>query len=107
MDRYSYSNVIFVALPGYDLSLETQRSRIRQVVMFPWTAMDARAAVKRLLQERPERLLVCEVCREDFHAPERLPRVLPCHHAYCDKCLEKMCRDSHLQCPECGRSVKR
>ena len=41
--------------------------------------------------------LSCPVCYELFENP----KCLPCQHTYCEKCLEKLQRDSKISCPEC------
>lgn len=41
--------------------------------------------------------LLCPVCFQLF----KNPKFLPCHHSYCDKCLEKMQVQSKIVCPEC------
>ena len=42
--------------------------------------------------------LICPVCLEEFDDP----RVLPCHHYYCAKCIQGLARTTeYLLCPEC------
>ena len=41
--------------------------------------------------------LTCPICYQLF----RNPKFLPCHHTYCDECLEKMQLQSKIVCPEC------
>ena len=41
--------------------------------------------------------LTCPVC---FHLFKN-PKFLPCHHSYCEECLEKMQVESKITCPEC------
>ena len=41
--------------------------------------------------------LICPVCHQLF----KNPKYLPCHHSYCEECLEKMQEQSKLICTEC------
>ena len=41
--------------------------------------------------------LSCPVCYQLF----KNPKYLPCHHSYCEQCLEKMQVQSKIICPEC------
>ena len=41
--------------------------------------------------------LSCPVCCQLF----KDPKCLPCHHSYCEQCLEKMQVQSKIICPEC------
>ena len=45
--------------------------------------------------------LSCPVCYQLFMNP----KYLPCHHSYCEKCLEKMQVQSKIICPECRKEV--
>ncbi|XP_065889799.1 E3 ubiquitin-protein ligase TRIM45-like [Dysidea avara] len=45
--------------------------------------------------------LTCPVCYQIF----KNPKYLPCHHSYCEKCLEKMQVQSKIICPECRREA--
>ena len=51
----------------------------------------------------PEDLTVtCQVCFEDFtNKEEHLPRILPCSHTLCEKCLGQLIGGNKLCCPEC------
>ncbi|XP_065911479.1 tripartite motif-containing protein 2-like [Dysidea avara] len=42
-------------------------------------------------------LLNCPVCYEIY----KKPKYLPCHHSYCEKCMEKLQTGSDIICPEC------
>ena len=42
-------------------------------------------------------ILTCPVCRQLLN----MPRVLPCYHSYCEKCLDNMQVQSKITCPEC------
>ncbi|XP_065908515.1 tripartite motif-containing protein 2-like [Dysidea avara] len=46
--------------------------------------------------------LSCPVCFNLFKSP----RYLPCHHSYCEGCLEKMQVQSKIICPECRKEAK-
>ena len=41
--------------------------------------------------------LTCPVCLQIF----KNPKYLPCYHSYCEECLEKLCSQSEIRCPEC------
>ena len=45
--------------------------------------------------------LSCPVCYQLF----KNPKYLPCHHSYCEQCLEKMQVQSKIICPECRKEV--
>ena len=46
----------------------------------------------------------CQVCFEDFEENgDHLPRILPCHHTLCHKCVGQLIRNNRLECPECRR----
>ncbi|XP_065890556.1 E3 ubiquitin-protein ligase TRIM71-like [Dysidea avara] len=45
--------------------------------------------------------LTCSVCGQIF----KNPKYLPCHHSYCEKCLEKMQVQSKIICLECRRET--
>lgn len=45
--------------------------------------------------------LNCEVCKSEFDEKEHIPRVLPCLHTFCNRCLEKHVRDKFVYCPSC------
>ena len=44
-----------------------------------------------------ERATECTVCFEAFVSP----KLLPCRHSYCEKCIQKLTRGDKLQCPTC------
>ena len=52
-------------------------------------------------------ILECPICNEDFSLEgEHIPRILPCTHSLCEKCIEGILRqnpEGHeiLRCPEC------
>ena len=45
--------------------------------------------------------LSCPVCYQLF----KKPKYLPCHHSYCEQCLEKMEVQSKIICPECRKDA--
>ena len=45
--------------------------------------------------------LTCPVCYGVF----RKPKFLPCHHSYCEQCLDKMQVESKIKCPECRKEA--
>ena len=50
-----------------------------------------------------ENMLACQICLEDFQEDgDLLPRILPCSHTLCERCLIKLLGGGgSLQCPEC------
>ena len=46
-------------------------------------------------------ILSCPVCYQLF----KKPKYLPCHHSYCEQCLEKMQVQSKIICPECRKEA--
>ncbi|XP_065890390.1 tripartite motif-containing protein 2-like [Dysidea avara] len=60
--------------------------------IFTMAAMDVKKATDSL---------TCPVCYQIF----KNPKYLPCHHSYCEKCLEKMQVQSKIICPECRREA--
>ncbi|XP_066287410.1 E3 ubiquitin-protein ligase TRIM56-like [Branchiostoma lanceolatum] len=50
-----------------------------------------------------EEFLVCQICFEDYHEP----KVLPCQHTFCKKCLQNMvAKMGKLTCPNCRRECQ-
>ena len=45
--------------------------------------------------------LSCPVCYQLF----KKPKYLPCHHSYCEQCLEMMQVQSKIICPECRKEA--
>ena len=44
----------------------------------------------------------CSVCFELYkESGELVPRILPCTHTLCERCIAKLLRDKFLRCPEC------
>ena len=49
------------------------------------------------LQE--ESFYCCSVCLDDMTT--RNPRLLACHHSFCEECLQKLVRKGNIECPTC------
>ena len=45
--------------------------------------------------------LTCPICYQLFNNP----KYLPCHHSYCEQCLEKMQAQNKIKCPECRKEA--
>ena len=46
--------------------------------------------------------LSCQVCFESFQkSGDHVPRILPCRHTLCHKCVGQWIRKNRLECPEC------
>jgi len=45
--------------------------------------------------------LSCPICNKLF----KKPKFLPCHHSYCEQCLEKMKEASKITCPQSRKEV--
>ena len=47
----------------------------------------------------------CTVCFEHYQEKgKHVPRILPCFHTLCEKCISSLLKDTHtLECPECRR----
>ena len=45
--------------------------------------------------------LTCPICYQLFNNP----KYLPCHHSYCEQCLEKMQVQNEIICPECRKEA--
>ena len=45
--------------------------------------------------------LTCPICYQLFNNP----KYLPCHHSYCERCLEKMQVQKKIVCPECRKEA--
>ena len=51
-----------------------------------------------------EYILTCQICLEDFEETgEYVPRILPCHHSLCEKCLKELIEMNFVECPECRK----
>ena len=47
------------------------------------------------------RHLECPICMERYLPQERIPKVLPCGHTFCNICLEHTASGHRLECPNC------
>ena len=46
----------------------------------------------------------CPVCYEGYEETgEHIPRILPCHHSVCEKCITELLRGYTFTCPECRK----
>ena len=45
--------------------------------------------------------LTCPICYQLFNNP----KYLPCHHSYCEQCLEKMQVQNKIICPQCRKEA--
>ena len=46
----------------------------------------------------------CPVCYEEYlESGDFVPRILPCHHSVCERCVKALLKDSRLTCPECRK----
>lgn len=47
-------------------------------------------------------ILACQICLEDFEETgDHIPRILPCSHTACHKCIGQLIQNKSLTCPEC------
>ena len=53
------------------------------------------------LVEKATDNLSCPICFQLF----KNPKYLPCHHSYCEECLQKLQTESIIICPECRLEV--
>ena len=44
-------------------------------------------------------LYLCQICLEDQTA--RKPRLLSCHHSFCEECIDKLVKKGKIECPTC------
>lgn len=54
----------------------------------------------------PKEHMYCTMCYNNFSLNSRKPKVLPCDHLVCDKCLKQVCKNvqRNFSCPECHES---
>ncbi|XP_070549329.1 tripartite motif-containing protein 2-like [Ptychodera flava] len=57
-----------------------------------------------LVQEINEDFLTCTICIERYERP----KILPCHHVFCEKCLIRVVKksDGYFDCPTCRMPCK-
>ena len=49
-----------------------------------------------------ENHLSCQICFENFEEDgDHIPRILPCLHTVCEKCVKGMIQENKIICPEC------
>ena len=46
-------------------------------------------------------LYTCQVCLED--QTKRTPRLLSCHHSFCQDCIKKLVKQGKVECPTCRK----
>ena len=52
--------------------------------------------------EITDRLTNCSVCFELYEGKgDRLPRILPCFHTFCEKCINELLDGNVFHCPDC------
>ena len=52
--------------------------------------------------EITDRLTNCSVCFELYEGKgDRLPRILPCFHTFCEKCINELLDENLFHCPDC------
>ena len=51
-----------------------------------------------------EYILTCQICLDDFEETgDHVPRILPCFHSLCEKCLKQLIEGNSMECPECRK----
>ena len=54
------------------------------------------------MNEDLEDITECSVCFEAYGEDgDRVPRLLPCTHTFCEKCVRGLLKETSLRCPEC------
>ena len=49
-----------------------------------------------------ESIAFCQICFEAFEENgSHVPRILPCSHTLCEKCLSELINNDKIECPEC------
>ena len=104
------------SLASHTLRREVWLARLRDVqsailvcLDFPWKeAAFAMAEAPDVIEKGLEELegeITCPVCQEHF----RDPKILPCLHYYCKKCVRQLARragpNNPFPCPECRRGT--
>ena len=52
--------------------------------------------------EITDRLTNCSVCFEPYSEKgDHVPRILPCLHTFCDRCIKELLNKNTFHCPEC------
>lgn len=53
-----------------------------------------------------EEFLTCSLCLTEFDEDEHTPKILPCHHTYCQSCLKHLTLGkSTCHCPNCRKKA--
>ena len=61
---------------------------------------------KRKLNEEAE-MLACPVCFEDYQTSgNQVPRIFPCSHTICQKCVESIISGTEFVCPICRKKFE-
>ena len=60
-----------------------------------------------------DQIFKCQICLEDYrNTGDRVPRILPCSHTFCEKCLLQWIQENddddenEVDCPECRNTHK-
>ena len=54
------------------------------------------------MAEGGDDLTNCPVCFDEYtETGDHIPKILPCSHTLCEKCLEVLIRNNKIDCPEC------
>ena len=54
------------------------------------------------MAEGGDDLTNCPVCFDEYtETGDHIPKILPCSHSLCEKCLEVLIRNNKIDCPEC------
>lgn len=48
-----------------------------------------------------EDLLTCQICMFEYNQDKLIPRLLECHHTFCELCLTSILRAGSIACPTC------
>ncbi len=52
-------------------------------------------------------LLTCPICLDPFNDGERQPKLLPCHHSFCQHCLSLIANNRPtIECPQCRNETQ-
>lgn len=65
----------------------------------PKTAGGPASAIR--IDDLKDDFLNCENCKKEYDEKTHIPRVLPCLHTYCQRCLGDITRDWTVVCPSC------
>ena len=49
-----------------------------------------------------DRMTNCSVCFEPYEGKgDHVPRILPCSHTFCERCIRDLLDEGVFHCPEC------